>query len=147
MYCSACGVAVNEGLTYCNYCGANLQREITRAPGPKPDNLVAMMVATFVMGTLAITVLLGVLRAVLHLDYGPLLVVLFITFLMMFFLEGVFIKLLFRRGRIEETDERPARRRGTTRELEAQSRAPSEPVASVTENTTRAFEPVYNQRK
>ena len=72
MYCSACGVAISEGLTYCNYCGAKLQREITRAPLPKPDNLVTMMLATFVMGTFAITVLLGVLRAVLHFDFGPL---------------------------------------------------------------------------
>ncbi len=27
MYCSSCGVAVAQGLSYCNFCGAKLNRD------------------------------------------------------------------------------------------------------------------------
>jgi len=33
MYCSSCGVAVAQGLSYCNYCGAKLN-------GAKGDNVI-----------------------------------------------------------------------------------------------------------
>jgi hypothetical protein len=75
MYCSSCGVAVNNELTYCNYCGAKLNRGDSRKSSEvRPEGLVMMMVATFVMGTLVITLLMGMMKAVLvpvWSDHGP----------------------------------------------------------------------------
>jgi uncharacterized protein (DUF983 family) len=150
MYCSSCGVAVTQGLTYCNYCGARLSRgdSSDKPPDIRPGGLVTMMVATFVMGLFASTVLMGVMKAVLHFEYGPLVAFTMLSFLIMMVLEGIFILLLFRR---RHGDDQPRdtlqNSRAKTKELEAQSRLPMEPITSVTEHTTRAFDPIYSERK
>src|SRR5438128_5047268 len=59
MYCSSCGVAVAQSLSYCNYCGAKLNaakgESASRSPEVKPETLVAAMVLVFVFGLGAIT--------------------------------------------------------------------------------------------
>ena len=153
MYCSSCGVAVTQGLMYCNYCGFKLS---TGDNGDKPPDtrpggkeyLVTMMVATFVMGLFAITIFMGVMKAVLHFEYGPLIAFTMLSFLIMLMLEGIFIFLLFRRKHGDDEPRETLRNnRAATKELEAQTRLPMEPVASVTEHTTRAFDPIYSERK
>ena len=150
MYCSSCGVAVTQGLTYCNYCGARLSHGDSgdKPPDIRPGGLVTMMVATFVMGMFAITVFMGVMKAVLHFEYGPLVAFTLMSFLIMLMLEGIFIFLLFRRKPGEkQSRDTPQNDRATTKELEAQSRQPMEPISSITEHTTRAFDPIYSDRK
>lgn len=59
MYCSSCGVAVAQGLSYCNYCGAKVggAKGETRIKSSevKPELLVSAMVAVFVLGLVAIS--------------------------------------------------------------------------------------------
>src|SRR6266513_5535086 len=146
MYCSSCGVAVTQGLPYCNYCGAKLGRGDSgdKPPDIRPGGLVTMMVATFVMGLFAITIFMGVMKAVLHLETGAMLGFMVLSFLVMLLLEGIFIRLLFRpikHGHDEPRDTFQNNRAGT-KELEAQSRMPLDPISSVTEQTTRAFDPI-----
>jgi hypothetical protein len=155
MYCSSCGVAVGQGLTYCNYCGAKLNHadSADKPPDIKPaglvGGLVTMMVATFVMGLFVITIFMGVMKTVLHFEYGPLVAFTMLSFLIMLMLEGIFIRLLFRPLKRHDSEPRNTFRtnRTATKELEAQSRSPLEPVPSVTEHTTRAFDPIYSERK
>ena len=152
MYCSSCGVAVAPGLTYCNYCGEKLsvaKREADiKSPEVKPETLIAAMVFTFVFGLGAITVLMGVMKAVLHFEYGPLVALTLLCFLIMLLLDGVIVKLLFRRPRrADETDSAPTLKGPATRELDAaQVRGLPESMPSVTEHTTRAFDPIYRER-
>ena len=150
MYCSACGVAVAQGLSYCNHCGAKLNgvkgETRTKSSEPKPEMLVSAMVVVFVFGLAAITVLMGVMKAVLQLDVGLILAFTLLSFLIMLSLEGVIIRLLFRRKRgPEKTGDAVLLRERATNELDA-AQAPALPgaVPSVTENTTRAFEPIRN---
>ena len=149
MYCSACGVAVNQGLTYCKNCGAKVQREDERRPAePKPENIMIMMVMTFVFGMVAISVLLATLKGVLHFEFGPLMAITMLSFLIMIALEGVFIRLLFRgRPRDKNKDANLVSAQPTTKQLEAQSQFPLQPVESVTEHTTRTFDPAFSERK
>jgi len=148
MFCSACGVAVNQGLTYCKNCGTKVQREDERRPvEPKPENIIVMMVATFVMGLCAIGALMVVLKAI-QFEFGPLMAITMLGFLIMIALEGVFIRLLFRgRQRDEVKDTKLMGAQPTTKQLEAQSQFPLQPVESVTEHTTRTFDPVLSERK
>jgi hypothetical protein len=152
MYCSSCGVAVTPGLSYCNYCGEKLSGAksagIIKSPEVKPETLIGAMVFTFVFGLGAITVLMGVMKAVLHFELGQILFFALLSFLVMLSLEGVFIRLLFRRQRGAEEAGDTGRLKGqATRELDAaQARALSEPMPSVTEHTTRAFDPTYPER-
>ena len=151
MYCSSCGVAVAPGLSYCNYCGEKLigakSDRLIKSPGIKPETLVAAMVFTFVLGLGAITFLMGMMKAVLHLEGGLILAFALLCFLIMLSLEGVFIRLLLRRQRgTEEAGDTVPLKGQATRELDAaQSRALPEPLPSVTEHTTRAFDSVYNE--
>ena len=106
-----------------------------------------MMVATFVMGMFAIAALMVVLKAI-QFEFGPLMAITMLSFLIMIALEGIFIRLLFR-GRARDKDREPnlLKPQPATNQLEAQSQFPLQPVESVTEHTTRAFDPVFSERK
>ncbi len=147
MYCSSCGGAVAQKLSYCNHCGANLNRGNSVASSEvRPDWLVFMMAATFILGLIAITILMGVMKSVLEMPVGQILGVTMFAFLVMLLLEGVFIRLLLRRK--HEVDERKTLSNAQiTNELtEARERLLSQPAASVTEHTTRAFDPIPVER-
>src|SRR5712692_6232438 len=152
MYCSSCGVAVTPGLSYCNYCGEKLSGaksdSIIKSPEVRPETLVAAMVFAFVFGLGAITALMGVMKAVLHFEVGQILAFTLLSFLIMLSLEGVFIRLLLRRKRgAEEAGDTVLLKGQATRELDAaQARVLPEPMPSVTEHTTRAFDPIYPER-
>ena len=152
MYCSTCGVAVTESLNYCNYCGARIitssSDKVATSRNVKPEMLVAAMVGTFVFGLIAITTLLGVMKSVLGLEAGQILGFAVLSFSIMLFLEGVFLVLLFRRNRgVEERVRKESLAGHTTKELGApQLQALREPLSSVTDETTRAFEPIYTNR-
>jgi hypothetical protein len=153
MYCPSCGVAVAKGLSYCNYCGAKLNGatsdDVVKSPEIKPELVMSAMVVVFVFGLVAITMLIGVMKSVLALNAGQILAFAMLSFLIMLFLEGVFLRLLFRRnnrGAKPAGDTEPLERH-TTKALDAaRARALPEPVPSVTENTTRTFEPIYTER-
>jgi hypothetical protein len=152
MYCSSCGVAVAPGLSYCNYCGEKLNgakgEARIKSPEVKPETLVAAMVFVFVFGLVAITMLMGVMKAMLLFEFGPILAITLLSFLTMLSLEGVFIRLLLRRKHgTEEAGDTVLSKGQATRELDAtQARGLPEPMPSVTEHTTRAFDPIYPER-
>ncbi|HSP62179.1 MAG TPA: hypothetical protein VLQ90_04270 [Pyrinomonadaceae bacterium] len=151
MYCSSCGVAVAQGLSYCNYCGEKLNGakgdSLIESREVKPEMLVAAMVFVFVFGLGAITVLMGVMKAVLELGLGQILAFTLLSFLIMLSIEGVIVRLLFRRKRGAEEAGDIVRLKGqATKELDAaQARVLPAPASSVTEHTTRAFEPIYRE--
>jgi len=107
------------------------------------------MVVTFVFGLGAITILVGMLKAILHLENGLILAFALLSFLVMVSIEGVIIRLLFRRKRGSQEAGDTGRLKGqATKELDAaQTRGLPEPLPSVTEHTTRAFDPIYTERK
>ncbi len=153
MYCSSCGVAVAQGLSYCNYCGGKLNGaegdNVIKSSGVKPELLVSAMVGLFILGLVAIAVLIGVLKQVAGFDLPILLAVTMFSFVLMLVVEGVLIGLLLsgRRGAKEAGDTERLKEQ-TTKELgEVQARVLPEPVPSVTEHTTHAFEPIYSERK
>jgi hypothetical protein len=153
MYCSSCGVAVAQGLSYCNYCGAKLSGakgdSHIKSSEVKPELLVSAMVALFILGLGAIAVLIGVMKEVAGFDPPILLAVTMFSFVLMLVVEGVIIGLLLKgkrgaqeAGDIERLKEQMIKELGGARE-----RVLPEPVPSITEHTTRAFEPIYSERK
>jgi len=152
MYCSSCGVAVPESLSYCNHCGNRIavfsSDKVDTSRHVQPGLLVSAMAGTFILGLFAITVLLGVLKSVLDLQAGQIMGFAALSFFILIFLEGVFLRLLIREtrgGHKPGKTELPGRH--TTNELGApQVQALREPLSSVTDHTTRAFEPSYTNR-
>jgi|ERR1051325_83359 ABC-type nickel/cobalt efflux system permease component RcnA len=152
MYCSACGAGVAQGLSFCSQCGAKARAvesdRIAKSSEMKPESLVWAMVAVLVFGFVAIVFLMMAMKMV-GLREGPILSFTIMSFLIMLWLEAVFMWQLLRRKRsIENTAEGAVSREQQTKELDAaQARALPEPLPSVTEHTTRSFEPIYNERK
>ena len=153
MYCSSCGVAVAQGLSYCNYCGAKLggatADDLTKSPQVKPELLVSAMAGVFILGLVAITMLMGMMKAILRFEDGVILGVALVCFLTLLLLEGVFLRLLFNRKRSnqESGDNVQLKSGPATKELDAANagllRAPG---SSVTDHTTRTLDPVRNER-
>lgn len=151
MYCSTCGVAVAEKLSYCNHCGARVTSNNDNAivsRDVKPESLISAMAATFVFGLIAISILLGVMKSVLGLELGQILAFAVLSFLILLGLEGVFLRLLFRpQRRAEERAGKELPTGHTTKDLAApQAQLLREPLSSVTDETTRAFEPILANR-
>jgi len=152
MYCSSCGVSVAQGLSYCNYCGAKLSGEkgesLIKSSEVKPGSLVWGMVAVLVFGFVAIVFLMMAMKMV-GFDVGQTLALTILSFLIVLLVEGVFIWQLLRRKRgAEETGDSALSKEKARKELDAaQARTLPEPMPSVTEHTTRAFEPISSERK
>ena len=154
MFCSSCGVSVAQGLSYCNHCGAKLNGEkgdsLIKTTELRAESLIiSAMVGLFVLGLLAISALMWVMKAVLDLNAGQVLAFAALSFLIMLLIEGVLIWRLSRRKRgAEETVGTALSKEQTTKELDAaRARVLPEAMASVTEQTTRTLEPIYSERK
>jgi heme/copper-type cytochrome/quinol oxidase subunit 2 len=122
---------------------------LVNSSGVKTESLVFSMVGLFVLGLGAITVLMGVMKAVLNLNLGLILAFTLLSFLIMLLVEGVLIWLLLRRNRgAEDRGDSVLSKGQATKELDAaQTRALPEAMSSVAEHTTRSFEPIYSERK
>jgi len=91
---------------------------------------------------------MGMMKTILRLETGLILFFALLSFLVMLSLEGVFIRLLFRGRRgAKDAGDAVVLKGQATRELDAaQVRLPPEHLPSVTEHTTRAFDPAYLKR-
>jgi ABC-type nickel/cobalt efflux system permease component RcnA len=114
----------------------------------KPESLVWGMVAVLVFGFVAIVFLMMAMKMV-GLNVGQILAFTILSFLIMLLVEGVFIWQLLRSKRGgERSGDTVLFKEQSTNELEAaHARVLAEPMPSVTEHTTRAFEPIYSERK
>ena len=150
MYCSSCGSALTPNLVYCNKCGARVAANDAdeRKPDIAPEFLISAMIALFVLGLGVIIGLLAVMKRGVGFDFGVILFFTFVCFGLLFLIETILIFLLFR-GRFSAARKDVAQlKEPTTKELEAGTPfgLPAN-VASVTEHTTRAFDPVYIDKK
>lgn len=151
MYCSSCGKTVVSGLTYCNQCGAKLvgaQNQVTVHTDYGTDALIWAIVGVFVGGIGVLIGLLAVMKKELQFDLPFLLFFSMLTFALMTAIEAVFVWMLFSRNRAANRARELAMKQTVTKELDAaHGRMLAEPIPSVTEHTTRAFDPVYEKRK
>ena len=154
MYCSSCGAAVAQGLSYCNYCGARLKGEEGGGPAGSSESkaeslIISAMVGLFILGLLSIAVLMGVMKEVLGFHEPLLIAFTLLSFLILLLIEGVLVSRLPRRRRGARGPGDNALPKGSaTQELDAaQARALPEPVPSVTEEATRTLEPAYRERQ
>ena len=154
MYCSSCGGVVARGLSFCKHCGAKLNGaqgdSAAKSSEWFPDSLIWAIVSVFVVGLGCIIGLMSVMKKELGFDNSIIIILTLLSFLLFFMIEGVFVWMLLRRRReAKETSDAERVKEQTTKELDArpQARSLPEPVPSVTEGTTRPFEPVYTERK
>lgn len=150
MYCSSCGGALARNLDYCNHCGARLSngKDRSESASAYPESLIWAIVAALAIGLGTTIGLMVVMKEVVHFNIGLITAFTALSFTLLFAVEGVFIWQLVRRTGAKAVADGTRIDKQATKELEAAPvRALPDPVPSVTEQTTRAFEPLYNERK
>ncbi len=74
MYCSSCGVAVAQGLSYCNQCGAKLGGAkgyvVSKVTKAQLESLVWAIVAVFVVGLGSIMGLMAIMKEQFNANLG-----------------------------------------------------------------------------
>lgn len=151
MYCPSCGVSVVQPLSFCNHCGAQLgapKSEDLAKESNVPSDLVWAIVAVFVVGLGVIIGLMAVMKNQLNFNPGLILFFTLLSFLLMISVESVFVWLLLRSQKRPGTAELPSANQQATKELgEGSPLFLTQPRDSVTDATTRTFEPVPRERQ
>ena len=151
MYCSSCGQAVNQGLSYCKHCGAKVsgtkERDASNLSEESRNFLLAGILGIPIAG---VGVIIGLMSVMKQIGFSNELIIVFTSlgFLLLLIAEVVFIwSLLQNRTRTvkETSDNIQLKEVEMKRFNEAQVRELSEPIPSVTENTTRSFEPIHRK--
>lgn len=154
MYCSSCGATVAQDLRYCNHCGAALSgtrvKSASKPPELFPESLIWAIVSVLAIG-LGCTI--GLMAVMKDYNFDKMMIIAFTSMVLMLTLavEAVFILMLWRRSRSNKAAEvvdSAQLKQQETKQLDApHARELSEPVPSITEHTTRAFEPIPRERK
>src|SRR5262245_52807727 len=154
MYCQFCGMALSQQMRYCNRCGVQLvtpgEESTAKAAREKRlddylDGLfwITVFGLAFVFGGTVILKKVG-LNNWLILGY---MMLSSIAFLINFALSLWGVARIHRESKTERLDILPAHTSELAAHTDAAALPPPAPLRSVTENTTRAFDPAYVKRK
>jgi hypothetical protein len=142
MYCSGCGSPLAAGLSYCNRCGVSLKE---RSQPKQTGVIAAFLAAITIIGVSGLGIMFGgalTLTNEAHLKEELVGFFMLFTFLVVMVAEILLIRQMSRitsaqPTRVSETPQPPA----IANEVRAPApRTLAEPLASVTENTTRTLE-------
>jgi hypothetical protein len=156
MYCPSCGAELTSDLIYCNRCGANL-----RSQSNQSDNSAKMVGMTWAISTAVVLVTLAgfglifalamtlISRGINLSGGGMILIVIFLLIILA--IAWLLIRQLSRVLDISKlVSGAPPPKRALPTALTdkpiPQISSPREPVNSVTDHTTRVFEPIHNER-
>jgi hypothetical protein len=156
MYCPSCGTEYTIELKYCNRCGANLNTELATQPAPvvlnltKPAAIIGATLVTLTLGGFGGLVGGAVgLAPVVH-GNDPLMAMIFFGMTTIMIVDIFLVRLLTKVINASLTpgaQSQPRRSNVLANSSRAQLPQPSaarlQGVPSVTENTTRFFEPYY----
>jgi len=165
MYCPSCGIQLAQALSYCNRCGANLSplkdfnTSITAGTPahdsvPQPRTLNSLIWA--IIATTIIVLGMGLGALVLmrddSIDQGLGRIFVILCFLTLPIIEGLLVwQLLSSNRRVKRLSAYVQEHTSSPDELSATTARslsePAEPIPSITEHTTRAFEPSYRSRE
>jgi hypothetical protein len=154
MYCPSCGTEVTLGLNYCNRCGANLGQPSNLPEQPvRPVSLTGPTIAIALMVVIGLGITFASVADLAKKDIHPVaLTWMVIAGLAM--ITGVAALIIrqwsYLAGVARPKEQSLPRKKSAGKEPVVPAQLPplrSEPVPSVTENTTRTFEPAYIERE
>lgn len=153
MYCPSCGSELTSELAYCNRCGANLKppsNQLGVAPGKLVGVTWAISVAVVVVTLGGFGMMFGLVMALINnginLSGGGMVLIVF-CLLIILAIASLLIRQLSRvldLAQLTGATTQPQKPKLNIQPVQ-QIAAPREPVASVTEHTTRIFEPVRKE--
>lgn len=147
MYCHACGIALTQQTKYCNRCGAQLlKQDHTGELKRSEKRLDEYLDGLFWITVFGLGLVLGGMLLMKKVGLSDFFILLYLVLSSAAFLVnfGLSLRGALRLGRVSRDQESLAERQ--TAQLEP-AKPISLPISSVTENTTRSFEPLPVQRK
>jgi len=157
MYCSSCGVEVTKELNYCNRCGANLNPSASLAPQvyTAPVKLTGPVIALGATLVLSLIVIFAAADKLFErgINAVALTWMVVISLALVFGVVGHLTRLitsLLKNSSSHAVEQRPQhlRKPQSNEQLPAAETGPMNvPISSVTDHTTRTFEPVYKERR
>jgi hypothetical protein len=156
MYCSSCGIEVTQELNYCNRCGANLSPQtslVTQVVAP-PVRLTAPIIALGAMVVLSLAAIFGGAEsmALKGVSAAAIAWMVIISVTMVFGVTSLLIKLLaslhLNQSRlVGQPHAAQLKQPQPNAQLPAaQTGSMQAPISSVTDHTTRTFEPALRER-
>jgi len=152
MYCPNCAKEVTSGLSFCNHCGFRLKgardNDDVKSSEVKPGLLVSAMVGLFILGLVAIAILIGVMKVIAGFDPSIVFAFTIFSFVLLLMIEGLLTWMLLRGKKAEKevSNTNQLNEQGVKEMYAAPTRGLSDPtfqpIASVTEHTTRTLEHV-----
>ena len=156
MYCSSCGTESIQGLNYCNRCGATLNTQalatVQSFSLTKPTLVLGGLVALISLGGFAAFVAGATELARQGFPHDEAMMLILFGMITILTVDVLLLRQMSRiiNASLQAGANRPAQQRmeiaepvQTQRKLSAPP--PLEPVSSVTDNTTRTFDPVYRE--
>jgi hypothetical protein len=151
MYCPSCGTELTSELTYCNRCGANLKNQFgvptNRMTGAAWAISIAVMLVTLGGFGMIFSLVMTLISTNTAVPEGGMLVI-FLSLLIILLIDWLLVRQLSRVLDISQlagAATQPKKPKLPERPIQ-QIDAPGEPAASVTEHTTRTFEPIHRGR-
>lgn len=148
MYCPSCGTEVTKELNYCNRCGANLSPTVSVSEQPvRVVSTNGPIWAMALMVVIGLGIIFSGVRELARMNIHPAALTWIVlgSLGMIGGVAALFLRHWSQMGGVSQQAERPQqRKRAIASEPRRAQLPPSriEPVPSVTENTTRTFDPV-----
>lgn len=151
MYCQACGSALSPQTKYCNRCGTHLMpagaKSLEKTPAEK--RLDEYLDGLFWISVFGLSFIIGGAVLLKKVQFSDIVILTYVVLSSTIFLINFGFSLwgvlsLMRSAKEGKLTMQPGH---DTRELNPPRIEPVMTPGSVTENTTRSFEPVYNKRK
>jgi hypothetical protein len=151
MYCQSCGTEVTKELNYCNRCGANLNQSLNLPEQSlRPVNLTGPTIAIALMVVIGLGIIFASISDLARKEIHPAALT-WMVICGLAMITGV-TALVLRQwshlaGAVKQKEQtlprkKPAESESAPMQLPAMR---SEPVPSVTDHTTRTFDPVYRK--
>jgi hypothetical protein len=150
MFCQTCGAEFSYELNYCNRCGSNLnptalaaRTEMVPVSTAKPMVAIGIIMAAITLGGFGILIAGAIqLAGVLH-QTDPALAVIMFGMIVILVTDIMLGRMLSRLLSASLQTGQPARFKPAVKEFPKQINPRPEPIGSITEHTTRTFDPVY----
>ena len=148
MYCHACGIALTQPTKYCNRCGVQL---ITQDPAGEvkrtEKRLDEYLDGLFWITVFGLGLILGGMIVLKKVGFSDLFILAYLLISSTAFIINFVINLMAARRIGRKSRDLPGPDERQTGQLGPATTEVLPPATSVTEHTTRSFEPVYAKRK
>ena len=149
MYCQNCGSAINPQTKYCVRCGTNLVPAEQKSLDKTEKRIDEYLDGVFWVTVFGLGFIIGGTVLLKNVNFSNTVLLIYVVLSSTLFLINFGLNLwraigLMRSAKEDKLTMQPAH---DTRELPPPLEPVMMPKVSVTENTTRSFEPVYNKHK